>query len=470
MKVYNTLTRKKEELKTIKLNEVGMYSCGPTVYDYAHIGNLRTYIFMDLLSKTLRKSGYKLNHVMNITDVGHLVSDEDDGEDKMQKAANREKKSPYEIANFYIKVFLEDLEKLNIRKPDVIARATEHIPEMIEYVKKIIDNGYGYETSSGIYFDISKLPEYGMLSGKNLEGEKAGARIEVDDEKKNSYDFAIWKKAPENHIMQWESPWGMSFPGWHLECSAMSRKYLGEQFDIHTGGVDHIPIHHENEIAQSLGFSGKIPANYWMHSEFLQVDNGKMSKSLGNIYTIAELEKRGYEALDYRYFCLTAHYRSHLNFTFEGLDAAKVGLERLRQSVKIHYEGNYKVDEEEINQYKQQIMAALNDDLDTSKTLSIVWEIAKKDKKSKQYAELLGEIDEVLGIDISIEKIVERDKKEQNKILLSLDDEIKKLISEREFARLNKDWAKSDLIRDQLAEKGFIVKDTKEGMKIERIK
>ena len=261
MKVFNTLTKKKEELKSINDKEIRMYSCGPTVYNYAHIGNLRTYIFMDILSKTIIANGYKLKHVMNITDVGHLVSDGDNGEDKMQKASEREHKSPYEIANYYTKAFLKDLEKLNIKKPDIIAKATEHIPDMIEYVKKIMENGYAYETSTGLYFDISKLPNYGILSGKNLQGEKAGARVNVDNEKRNPQDFAIWKKAPKNHIMQWDSPWGKSYPGWHIECSAMSRKYLGEQFDIHTGGVDHIPIHHENEIAQSIGYSGKIPAN-----------------------------------------------------------------------------------------------------------------------------------------------------------------------------------------------------------------
>ena len=307
MKVFNTLTKKKEELKSINDKEIRMYSCGPTVYNYAHIGNLRTYIFMDILSKTIIANGYKLKHVMNITDVGHLVSDGDNGEDKMQKASEREHKSPYEIANYYTKAFLKDLEKLNIKKPDIIAKATEHIPDMIEYVKKIMENGYAYETSTGLYFDISKLPNYGILSGKNLQGEKAGARVNVDNEKRNPQDFAIWKKAPKNHIMQWDSPWGKSYPGWHIECSAMSRKYLGEQFDIHTGGVDHIPIHHENEIAQSIGYSGKIPANYWMHGEFLLVDNGKMAKSLGNVYTIADLEKKGFDAIDYRYFCLNSN-------------------------------------------------------------------------------------------------------------------------------------------------------------------
>ena len=469
MKVYNTLTREKEDLKTIREGEIGMYSCGPTVYDYAHIGNLRTYVFMDLLNKTLRKDGYNLKHVMNITDVGHLVSDADEGEDKMQKAANREHKSPYDIADYYTKVFLEDLEKLNIRKPDIIAKATEHIPEMIEYVEKIIDNGFAYETSTGVYFDVTKLPSYGMLSRKKLDGEKAGARIEVDNEKRNPFDFAIWKKAPENHIMQWESPWGMSFPGWHLECSAMSKKYLGEQFDIHTGGVDHIPIHHENEIAQSMGYSGKIPANYWMHGQFLKVDGGKMSKSLGNIYTISELERRGFDALDFRYFCLNAHYRSLLNFTFKSLESAQIGLERLRNSVKEHSTSNEKVDLAEIEKYRSDFMEALNDDLDTPRALSIVWEIARKEKKSKVYADLLSEMDQIIGVDISIEKIKEREINRKQRLRDSLDVQIKKLIEEREIARKNKDWAKSDLLRDELELKGIRVKDTKEGMKIEKI-
>lgn len=470
MEIYNTLNKRKEEFKPINEDEVRMYSCGPTVYNYAHIGNLRTYIFMDILSKTLRKNGYKLKHVMNITDVGHLVSDEDDGEDKMQKASERENKSPYEIADFYSKVFFEDLKKLNIRTPDIIAKATEHIPEMIEYVKRIEENGYAYETSGGLYFDISKLPTYGILSGKKLEGEQAGARVNVDDEKKNPYDFALWKKAPKNHIMQWDSPWGKSYPGWHIECSAMSRKYLGEQFDIHTGGVDHIPIHHENEIAQSMGYSGKMPANYWIHGEFLLVDNGKMSKSLGNVYTIAELEKRGYDALDYRYFCLNASYRKTLNFTFSGLDSAKTGLERLRQSVKVHNNSNNDVEEKELQDYRKQFMDAMNNDLDTPTALSIVWEIARKEIKSKKYADLIAEFDDILGIDISIEKILERENAEKDEVEKGLDDKIKALITDREEARKNKDWEKADKIRNELESKGIRVIDTKDGVKIERIK
>lgn len=465
---YNTLTKKKEVFKPINKDKVGMYSCGPTVYNYAHIGNLRTYIFMDILGKTIRKNGYGLKHVMNITDVGHLVSDGDEGEDKMQKASEREHKSPYEIANFYTKAFLKDIEKLNIKKPDVIAKATEHIPEMIEYVQQIMDNGYAYETSSGLYFDISKLPSYGMLSEKKLEGEKAGARVSVDEEKKNPFDFSIWKKAPKNHIMQWDSQWGKSYPGWHIECSAMSRKYLGEQFDIHTGGVDHIPIHHENEIAQSLGYNGKIPANYWMHGEFLLVDNGKMSKSLGNVYTISELEERGFDALDYRYFCLNSSYRSILNFTFEGLKSAKKGLERLRNCVKAHYYSNKDVSDEEIKKYRKRFLEAINDDLDTSTALSIIWEIARNENKSKKYADLICEMDEIMGLDISMEKILEKEDKEEQ-IEQELDDEIKKLISERTVARKNKEWDKADKIRTELEEKEIRIKDTKEGIEIEKI-
>ena len=275
---YNTLTHKKEEFKPIDEKLVKMYSCGPTVYSYAHIGNFRTYIFMDTLRRVLKYNGYKLKHVMNITDVGHLESDADEGEDKMEKAARKENKNPYEIANYYMNIFLEDMEKLHIDRPEIITKATDNIPQMIEYVKDIIKNGYAYETSKGIYFDISKLDKYPVLSNRELDDQIAGARVEVDPEKRNPYDFALWIKAPENHIMKWESPWGLSYPGWHLECSAMGRRFLGEEFDIHTGGIDHIPTHHENEIAQAKGATGKIPAKYWMHCEYLQVDGGKCLK------------------------------------------------------------------------------------------------------------------------------------------------------------------------------------------------
>ena len=307
-KIYNTLTREKEEFKPIHKNEVRLYSCGPTVYDYAHIGNLRAYLFMDNLRRVLKYNGYHLKHAMNITDVGHLVSDADEGEDKMLKASRRENKTPFEIADFYTNVFLEDMKKLNIEMPEIICRATEHIGIMEEYVKKIIANGYAYETSDTIYFDTSKLDQYGVLSNRNIEEQKAGARVEFDSEKKNPTDFALWIKAPENHVMQWDSFWGKCYPGWHLECSAMSEYYLGEVFDIHTGGMDHIPIHHENEIAQAKGYCGHIPAHYWMHVDFLQVNGGKMSKSLHNLYTLKDLEEKGYLPEVYRMFNVSSHY------------------------------------------------------------------------------------------------------------------------------------------------------------------
>ena len=329
---YNTLTHKKEEFKTLDgSNVVRMYSCGPTVYSYAHIGNFRAYIFMDTLRRVLKYNGYELKHVMNITDVGHLESDADEGEDKMEKAARKENKNPYEIAEYYTKIFLKDMERLNIDKTEILAKATDHIKEMLDFVETLVKKGYGYETSKGIYFDISKLDKYPVLSNRNVDEQIAGARVEVDEEKRNPYDFALWIKAPENHIMKWESPWGLSYPGWHIECSAMGKKYLGEQFDIHTGGIDHIPTHHENEIAQSKGLTGKIPAQYWMHVEFLQVDGGKMSKSLGNVYTWDELKNKGIEPLAYKLFCFTAHYRTKLNFTFDTVLASQKALKRLRE-------------------------------------------------------------------------------------------------------------------------------------------
>lgn len=332
-----------------------MYSCGPTVYNYAHIGNLRTYIFMDIFRRTLRYDGYKLKGVMNITDVGHLMSDGDDGEDKMEKASREQKKSPYEIAEYYTKIFFDDLAKLNIGRPEIIAKATDHIADMIKYVQALLDKGYAYEIDDGIYFDIGKFPEYGKLSRLNLEEQQAGARVEVNSQKRHPADFALWKKAEPNHIMQWESPWGMGYPGWHIECSTMSRKYLGDVFDIHTGGVDHIPVHHENEIAQSEALVGKKTVDYWVHGEFMLVNNGKMSKSLGNTYTIADLEKKGYSAMDFRYFCLNTHYRKKLNFTFEGLDGAKTAYARLLAVLYKHKTSQTKTDDDKIRDYKNSL-------------------------------------------------------------------------------------------------------------------
>ncbi len=464
VKLYNTLTKTKDNFIPLNGNEVRIYSCGPTVYSYAHIGNFRAYIFMDTLRRMLKYNGYQLKHVMNITDVGHLESDADEGEDKMEKAARKENKNPYEIANFYSEVFFKDMAKLNIEKPEIIAKATDHIPEMLQFVKEIIDNGYAYETSKGIYFDISKLDKYPVLSNRNIDEQIAGARVDVDPEKRNPYDFALWIKAPENHIMKWDSPWGLSYPGWHIECSAMGRKYLGEQFDIHTGGVDHIPTHHENEIAQSKGACGKIPAKFWMHVEFLQVDGGKMSKSLGNIYTISQLQEKGIEPLAYKLFCFTAHYRTQLNFTFEGAESAQKALNRLREGFVKQESGNETIDEKLIQEYENRFHEAINDDLNLPLAMGIVWEVVRHEKKSKQWADLLLKFDNVLGLDlINSSKYLE----EQSNI--ELPEEIIKLMQKRAEARNNKDWQLSDEIRDELKEKGYIVKDTKEGMTVEKV-
>ncbi len=458
IKFYNTLTRTKEEFKPIDKKEVKMYSCGPTVYYYAHIGNLRAYLFMDNLRRVLKYNGYKLKHVMNITDVGHLVSDADEGEDKMMKAARRENKNPYEIAEFYMNAFMKDIESLNIDKPEIIARATEHIDVMEEYVKKIIENGFTYQTEDTIYFDTSKLKKYGILSNRNIDDQKAGARVEFDKNKKNISDFALWIKAPENHIMKWDSFFGKSYPGWHLECSAMGYKYLGDHFDIHTGGVDHIPIHHENEIAQSEGFSGKIPANYWMHVEFLQINGGKMSKSLNNLYTLKDLKEKGYEPLVYRMFNYTSNYRAQINFTFEAMDSAKIALNRLREGYLKHSEGTEDISDEEIKNYEDRFLEAINDDLNMPVAMSVVWDVIKNPKKSKKLQNLLLKFDEVLGLNL-------KDYQKQEDVL---PEEINNLVNLRNEARSSKNWTESDRIRDLLIEKGYSVKDSKEGTIVEK--
>ncbi len=463
LKLYNTLTKQKEEFKPLEGNEVRIYTCGPTVYSFAHIGNFRAYVFMDTLRRVLKENGYTLKHVMNITDVGHLESDADEGEDKMEKAARKENKDPYEIAAYYTDIFFRDMGRLHIERPEIIAKATDHISDMLEFVKTLVKNGYAYETSKAIYFDISKLDKYPVLSNRNLDDQIAGARVDVDPEKRNPYDFAVWIKAPENHIMKWESPWGLSYPGWHLECSAMSRKYLGDEFDIHTGGVDHIPTHHENEIAQSKGCTGHVPAKRWMHVEFLQVDGGKMSKSLGNTYTLDQLQEKGIEPLAYKMFCYTAHYRTKLNFTFEGALSTQKALNRLREGYLTHLQNDEKIDEEEIKEYKQRFLDAVNDDLNMPLAMGIVWEVVRKNKKSKQFAELLLEFDRILGLDLENSK---KYLEEQEKV--ELPKEILELVEQRKIARENKDWAESDRIRDLLKEKGYTVKDTKEGQIIEQ--
>ena len=460
IKFYNTLTKTKDKFEPLDGNTVRIYSCGPTVYKDATIGNMKSYIFMDTLRRVLKYNGYNIKHAMNITDVGHLVSDGDEGEDKMLKAAREEKKSPLEIAAFYTERFFKDFERLNIDKPEIICKATEHITDMLEFVKKLIENGYAYETSTAIYFDVSKLDRYGILSGIDLRNQRAGARVEIDEEKRNPYDFALWIKAPENHIMKWESPWGLCYPGWHIECSAMSNKYLGEQFDIHTGGIDLVPTHHENEIAQSKGATGKVPAKFWMHCEFLLIDGGKMSKSLGNTYLVQDIIDKGYDPLAYKMLCFTSHYRNKLNFTWEGLENAQNSLMKLKDGYAKHNNGTEDIETEKIEEYKAKFLEAINDDLNMPVAMSIVWDIVKNPVKSKKLAELLLEFDRVLGI--KIEEPIKRETED-------IPGEILNLVEQRKIAKANKDWNLADELRNKVQEMGYSIKDTKTETIVEKI-
>ncbi len=455
----NTLTRKKDLFKPIDKKEVRIYSCGPTVYKDATIGNMRTSIFQDVLRRVLCYNGYKIKHVMNITDVGHLVSDGDEGEDKMIKSAREEHKSPKEIAEYYTKLFFDDLKLLNIETPEIVCKATDHIKDMLEYVETLVEKGYAYETSTAIYFDVSKLDKYPILSNLNLEDQKAGARVEVDPEKRNPYDFALWIKAPEKHLMKWDSPWGPSYPGWHIECSAMGQKYLGEQFDIHTGGIDLIPTHHENEIAQSKGYCGKIPANYWLHGEYLLIDGGKMSKSLGNVYLVKDIIDRGYNPLSFKLFSYSSHYRNKLNFTWEGMDAADKSLERLKNGYKLHLNGTDNIEDEVVSEYEERFHRAINDDLNMPLSMSVVWEVIRYNKKSPKLANLLLKFDEVMGLKIDDENAKQED----------IPEEILKLMEERKIARDNKNWKESDRLRDLIKSKGYEIKDTKDGMEVKTV-
>lgn len=457
IRLYNTLTRKKEEFIPIQKGIVKIYSCGPTVYNYAHIGNMRAYILMDTLRKVLEYNGYKVEQVMNITDVGHMTSDADSGEDKMEKSARIMNMSVYEIAEKFTKLFMNDIKSLNVKLPEHVVKATEHIKEMEEYVKELVDRGYAYETSKGVYFDTSKLENYGRyLSPNNIDGLLAGARIEVDSEKKNPLDFALWIKAPKEHIMQWDSSFGKCYPGWHIECSAMSRKYLGEEFDIHTGGVDHIQIHHENEIAQSVGATGKILARYWLHTEFLLVDGGKMSKSLGNVYTLAQLQEKNIEPLAFRYFTYSSNFTNKLNFTWEAIRSSQVSLNKLREQVNKNKGVNTKLSEEKIKKYEERFLDAINDNLNMPIAISVLWDLLKEEKSNDVY-ELAMKFDTVLSLELN-------KKMEGEEVPI----EVQELLRKREEARKEKNFALSDELRKKILNLGYLVKDTKEGQKVEK--
>ncbi len=468
IKLHNSLTRRTEPFSPISSGHVGMYSCGPTVYWFAHIGNMRAFLFSDVLRRVLEYNGLEVTLVMNVTDVGHLVGDVDDGEDKMIVAMLREGKSGYQIAEFYAQAFFADLSALNIKPAAVYPRATDHIQEQIEMVQALERKGFTYRTSDGIYFDTARLPSYGRLSGQKAEDKRAGARVDMA-EKLNATDFALWKFSPEDmeREMEWESPWGIGFPGWHIECSAMSKKYLGLPFDIHTGGIDHIPVHHENELAQAMGADGVLEANVWMHNDFITVDGGRMAKSLGNIYTIANLVEKGFDPIAFRYFVLGSHYRSKLNFTWEAMEGAQNALNKLREIVREYpivpssdqvspphgEEGSGVVDAP----YSTRFLSAVNEDLNTPAALAVVWDLvndATVDDATK--ASTLLRFDEVLGLCLS--DYLGRQ--------IDVPVDVTELVAQREEARRSKNWAESDRLRDEIATRGFVVKDTPQGPKI----
>lgn len=454
--LYNTLTKKEEEFQPISPNKVGMYTCGPTVYWFAHIGNFRAFLFSDILRRVFEYNGLDVKLIMNITDVGHLTDNADEGEDKILVAMRREGKTAYEISDFYTQAFMKDLERLNIKPAESYPKATDHIEDQIKMIQAIEKNGFTYQTSDGIYFDTSKLPEYGILSGQKAEEKQAGARVEMK-EKRNVTDFALWKFTPTGvkREMEWESPWGKGFPGWHIECSAMSIKYLGMPFDVHTGGIDHIPVHHENELAQSLGCCGEYHARFWLHSDFLTVDGGKMSKSLGNLFTLDDLIAKGFDPIAYRYFILSAHYRTRINFTWEALEAAQNALRRLRQIVR-----EWENPEIGCAEYEQKFLDAINQDINISQALAVMWQMVEDEKMpTSARAQSLLKFDKVLGL--GLEKYVGKK--------LEISDEVLDLLQDREQAREQKDWNESDRLRDEIKQRGFIVEDTAKGQKISEI-
>ena len=458
--LYNTKNRSKEEFKPLNNKEVTMYCCGPTVYSYAHIGNLRTYIFEDLIANTLRLAGYKVKHVMNVTDVGHLTSDGDEGEDKMLLAAEREQKSVMDIARHYEDTFFRHTSELKLRRPTIVCRATEHISDMISFVKDLEDKGFAYFSNGNVYFDTAKFPKYGCLSGQNRDELKHGARTEQDENKRNPSDFVLWFTSSkfENQILQWESPWGRGYPGWHIECSAMSTKYLGERIDIHCGGIDHIPVHHENEIAQSEAKLGHEWVNFWVHMEFLNTKSGKMSKSTGGKTTLDTLKELGYSPMHYKYFTLTSHYRSSAVFSEEAMDGAKKAYENLCDYVatfKANTKNDVLTEDDKValEQLKTEFNNYLFDDIKTPLAISHIFSVVKDNKKSEKLRlEYLMHIDNVLNLDLSN---IEAKKAES----IEITPEIANLLEQRSIARDQKDWAKSDEIRDKLAALGIGVKD-----------
>jgi cysteinyl-tRNA synthetase len=454
IKLYNTLTKTKQELKPTKKGKIGIYSCGPTVYWNQHIGHMYAYIQWDVLVRFLKYQGYDVAWVMNITDVGHLESDEDTGEDKMQKGAKREGITVWQVAEKYTNQFKDSLKLLNVNIPDTMPKATEHVEEQIKLAQEIEKNGFTYETKKGLVFDTTKFSDYTKFANLNLDKQKKRDDVTSDPDKKNPWDFFLWVK-DEKHVMHWDSPWGVGYPGWHIECTAMSTKYLGNKFDIHTGGLEHIPVHHTNEIAQGFGAFGEHTANYWLHNAWLKSEGGeKMSKSLGNFVTVQELVEKGYDPLAFRYLVLQSHYRKGMNFSFKALDAAQKALKKLRKIASgLEKSGSSKIAG---NSYLVKFIEALSDDLNIPKALAIVWETVKSNQPDETKRALLEEFDKVLGLDIF--------KKETKK---NTPEKVTALLKKRDELRAAGKYEEADKIRAQIEKKGYTVKDTELGSRVE---
>ncbi|MEE4603642.1 MAG: cysteine--tRNA ligase [Desulfobacteraceae bacterium] len=459
LKLYNSLERKKSEFSPIQPGKVGLYTCGPTVYNFAHIGNLRTYIFEDILKRVLRYNDFQVKHVMNITDVGHLTGDRDMGEDKMEKGARREGRTAWEIAEFYTRAFESDIALLNIIEPDIWVKATDTISDQIELIKILEAKGYTYRTGDGIYFDTARFKDYTRLSHQNIESLREGARVEKNPEKRNATDFALWKFSPEGarRQMEWDSPWGTGFPGWHIECSAMSMKYLGEQLDIHCGGTDHIDVHHTNEIAQSEAATGRKFFNCWMHGAFLIIAGGKkMAKSDENFLTLQNaFVKKGISPLVYRFAAFQTHYRKPMEYSEESIQAARNGLQHLQNQVRQAAQKSTGQKGAVQEEFKTRFLEAINDDLNMPRAMAVVQDMLKSSMGDADKHATILDYDRVLGL--SLDQV---DKLEK------LPQEIKNLVAERQTARDAKDWAASDRLRDTIQDLGYLVQDTKGGMQV----